>query len=281
MNELSERKLYWLASYPKSGNTWVRMFLDVYVTGFPVNFNSAYRYVNLDHDLGMLQLASAQPVNDLTIEQQFMYQPAAMLNMLRCAKTKDMVVKTHNARITVSGIPLIPEPLTAGAIYVVRDPRDVAVSYAAHLGRGIEETITLMNNQSHAATSSVNRLIHLMSSWSTHVISWVQCKAFPVAVVRYEDLLQQPEAMFRNVLKLLGIEPIDETLFKFALEQTTFERLSKLEDEQGFIERSPSSKEKFFRVGKTRQWQTKLLSSQADSIFNHHATAMKEVGYIV
>ncbi|MEA1999805.1 MAG: sulfotransferase domain-containing protein [Euryarchaeota archaeon] len=282
MSENLERKVYWLASYPKSGNTWVRMFLDCYVTGFPVKFSSAYKYVQLDHDMGMMQLVSAQPRNELTLEYQFMYHSAVIANLLTCAKTKDIVVKTHNAKITVSGMPLIPTPISGGAIYIVRDPRDVVISYSHHLNKSIDETIEIMANEQHAATSRETSLFHIMSTWSMHVQSWMQLNVdIPVAIVKYEDLLENPDPMFRNILRSLGVTEIDEEMFQFALKQTTFKNLSELEDKQGFIERSDVSKEKFFRVGKAKQWQTQLLSHQADAIFNTHADAMKLAGYIM
>jgi len=222
------RKIFWLASYPKSGNTWIRMFLDVYVTGFPVNFNTAYRYVNLDHDLGMLQLVSAIPVNTLTLEQQFLYQPAMLSNILYQAKTKDVIVKTHNANITISGIPLIPEPLTGGVIYIVRDPRDVLLSYASHLNKTHAEVAAIMNNMQHVVTSKLNRLFHVMTSWSYHVDSWVgKRKQFPVYVVKYENLLREPEKLFKEILNFLDIIDINEERFQYALEQTIFANLSK------------------------------------------------------
>ena len=274
-----ERKIFWLASYPKSGNTWVRMFLDVYVTGFPVKFNSAYKYVNIDHDRGMLQLVSAKPVNELTLQEQFMYHPAMIANLLHTAKTKDIVVKTHNARITVSGMPLVPTPLTGGTIYVVRDPRDIAISYASHLGLPIDTVINTMANEEHMATSRETKLFHLMSSWSLHVNSWIRSD-FPITIVKYEDLLTDPWGMFTSVLNFLGIVDIDRAAFDFALEQSSFQVLSDMEDAQGYIERSSVSKDKFFRVGKAGQWKSQLTAPQLKKIFEDHGQVMEELGYV-
>lgn len=274
------RKIFWLASYPKSGNTWVRMFLDVYVTGFPAKFNSAYRYVNVDHDLAALQLVSAKPLTTLTLEDQFLYHPAMLANLVHQAKTKDVVIKTHNAKLTVSGMPLIPVPLSGGAIYIVRDPRDIVLSYASHMGKSAADTVPIMNDQGHITFSKRNHLFHVISSWSQHVTSWTQTKDFPVIIVRYEDLLSQPDNMFRQVLKALGVEEVDEAAFQFALEQTTFANLTKMEDEQGFIERSELSKDKFFRVGKVGQWKTGLLADQQDQLITDHVDVMKGLGYI-
>jgi hypothetical protein len=275
---MTERKIYWLASYPKSGNTWVRLFLDTYVTNFAVNFNSAYRYVNLDHDLGMLQLVSAKPVNTLTLNEQLMYQPAMLANLLHQAKTKDVVVKTHNANITIGGIPLVPKPLTGGVIYIVRDPRDVCISYASHLNMSIDDTIKVMGKMEHMAHSKLNKLLHVMSSWSTHVQSWMAIS--PKLIIKYENLLEYPKEGFRKILEFLGITEIDEQIFNFAFEQTTFQNLQEMEEKQGFIERSDVSKDNFFRVGKSEQWRDRLLAHQVDAIVKDHGEIMNSIKYL-
>ena len=255
----NERKIFWLASYPKSGNTWVRFFLDTYVTGFPVKFSSAYRYVQVDHDCAAMQSVCAKPITEMSLVDQIIYQPAALANMIVSAKTKDIVMKTHNAKAVAAGMPLIPTHLSAGAIYLIRDPRDVVLSYASHLGISFDNAVKVMADENHAAHSQINKLYHLMSSWSTHVSSWTkQNKDIPVTVIKYEDLLLQPEIMFRKILGALGIAPINKKAFKFALGQTQFSVLQDVEEKHGFIERSPSSKDKFFRVGKAGQWKTKL-----------------------
>jgi len=279
MNKQTEqvlpRKIFWLASYPKSGNTWVRMFLDVYVTGFPVKYNSAYRYVNIDLDVAALQLVSAKPLPDLTLMDHFLYRPAMLNNLLHQAKTKDVVIKTHNANVNVTNQSLIPTAITGGAIYIVRDPRDIVLSYASHLGLPVAEVVTVMNNTEHIAHR--DNLCHIVSSWSLHVQTWIRSKEFPVTIVKYENLLANPKDIFVQILRALGIINIDWVAFDFALEQTTFANLAKMENEQGFIERSELSKDKFFRVGKAGQWEPGPI---ADQIEIDHAAVMNEMGYI-
>ena len=94
------------------------------------------------------------------------------------------------------------QAVTAGAIYVVRDPRDVAVSYSAYTGRSIDEIITFMADPRAANRGTDVQVFEFLSSWSAHARSWVGAKNR--LLLRYEDLLANPEAAFGRVARFLG-----------------------------------------------------------------------------
>ena len=144
-------KIVWLASYPKSGNTWVRVFLHNYITGAkaPHSINSL-----VDFSVAEPALAFFAPdAAGLTTEQVQQRRPAVHEQLTRLHP--DLVfVKTHNANLAMHGVPLCTPAHTAGAVYIVRDPRDVALSYAAYSGQSADAVITFMNTPGTASTDS-------------------------------------------------------------------------------------------------------------------------------
>jgi len=276
--ENDRQRIWWIASYPKSGSTWVRMFVNAYVTGWPTNINSAWQYATGDLQPQLYQLTSAQPVTDMIDVDCFYYRPAVLLNHVATSHTKDCALKTHNAKVEVDGMPMIPPKLSKGALYIVRDPRDVAVSFAHHLGVKVDEAIEKMAHEGQMLEKQPYKLFHILSSWSMHVNSWTTAnKDVRTGVVRYEDLLADPAKWFRSVLAALGIDADDEERFQFALEQTKFENLQSLEGDTGFQENGKG--DKFFRRGEAGGWRDALTRKQVRRIEKAHAKTMQRWGY--
>jgi hypothetical protein len=135
-----------------------------------------------------------------------------------------------------------------------------------------------MNFMQHIAEHAISKLIHVLTTWSTHVKSWTDTnKDIPTIIIKYENMLESPEREFRKILKALGFSIIDEEKFKFALEQTKFENLQQLEKDNTFREKG--SGEEFFRVGKSNQWREKLTKKQIKQIEKDHGEYMKRYGY--
>ena len=280
MENYHDRKIWWIASYPKSGNTWLRMFLDSYVTGFPVDFYNAYKYVIGDLEKNTYQLTCARPLQQLNAYEQYMYYPAVLLNLLALQRTRDLCIKTHNAKCVVEGYPVIPPKITGGAIYLIRDPRDVAISYSKHLGISINKTITLMNDPGTSGVQLDTSLMHIMLTWSDHVRSWtIKNKDVNHMVIKYEDMLENTEELFRKVLKFMCIGDLDEDRFRFGMEQSSLSHLQKLEDEKGFPEKGKAASGRFFRKGKAGQWKTVLTKQQIERIEDNHEEMMDAFGY--
>ena len=276
---MNERKIWWIASYPKSGNTWVRMFLNAYATGFPVDMNSAFQYAMGDLNPGQMQLVSARPSNNLTSVEQFCYRSAMLMNIISTSPACNITLKTHSAKVNADGFVMIPPILSRGAVYIVRDPRDVVISYADHMGISIDTTIEKMNLMEHVTEHKDSKLIHILTTWSVHVKSWTEVNTdIPTTVIRYEDMLEEPSAQFRVILNALGFPVINEEKFQFALEQTKFKNLQRYEEKYTFRERGAGKR--FFRVGKSGQWKTKLTRKQIRQIEKDHGEYMSKHGYV-
>lgn len=273
-----ERKIWWIASYPKSGNTWVRMFLNAYLTGFPLNINSGFQYAIGDNHPGLWQTTICRQVDQLTVAEQALIRPAVLFNALYFSAAKHVCLKTHHAKVKVEDIPLIPVKFSAGGIYIIRDPRDVAISFADHLGDSIDDVINNMGCKQYINTHRISNLAHILTTWSIHVETWVhKNKDLPIKVTRYEDMLENTDYEFRRILEALGLSDINEERFKFALDQTKFENLQKLEDKHGFMEKGQGKR--FFRVGKAGQWEDILTQEQIQRIQDNHGEMMEKYGY--
>ena len=191
--------------------------------------------------------------------------------------------KVHEACIrTAGGALLFPKRATAGAVHIVRNPLDVAVSFAHHSQCAIDRTIDGMNDPAFALTASVARghavLPQPLLCWSGHVSSWLDQRELPVHTVRYEDLLAEPAAAFGAVVRFVGLD-FDAARVARAVGHCRFERLRAQEERFGFDERQPTAPS-FFRSGGTGGWRTALSAEQVRSVVDAHAPIMDRLGYL-
>ncbi len=189
------------------------------------------------------------------------------------------VVKTHNARAMRGGFPLVDRTVTRHAVYVVRNPLDIVDSMADHAGLQIDGAITLLGDRRHQMGGSDGSVRQFVDSWSEHVTSWTQHEAFPVLVLRYEDMLDNANQSFTRLLAFLEWE-LEPVRLAWAIEQTRFESLKQLEAVNGFAEVSHNAKTgAFFRHGMCDRWPSVLTRTQAERVLQYHASAMKLMGY--
>ncbi len=266
-------KIVWLASYPKSGNTWVRSFLHNYILRpeTPHSINALLEFSVAENAAAFF--GADGKVLDPAQVQRLRPGVHAQLTQLH----PDLVfVKTHNANRAVEGIALCTPEHTAGAVYIVRDPRDVALSYAAYTGRPVDEIIDFMAHDQAATASDERQVFELLSSWSGHVRSWV---ASPKRLLmRYEDLLVEPERYFARLVRFLGTGTVDEARLARAVAFSSFATLAAQEARDGF--ESGGRHGPFFRTGQAGQWKTRLTPAQAARIADAHGEIMGKLGYL-
>jgi len=273
-------KLVWIASYPKSGNTWVRALLHNYIrqTDTPCDINKLTDLTVSDVNAGHYQRYDRRPASQYSIADVQRMRPLVHHDLMAFDRTL-VFVKTHNALCAVAGVPLVTPEVTAGAIYIVRDPRDVAVSYSAHLGRPIDEVIALMANP-HAATGGTDRAIYeLLSTWSEHVDSWTDKPDPRVHVIVYEEMLAAPEAVFRPLITWLASPPPRDRLAR-AIRFSAFDELRAQEQAKGFDERVAESTAPFFGRGRAGGWRDVLSPAQQARIERDHEPVMRRFGYL-
>ena len=269
-----------LASYPKSGNTWLRFVLDSFLRGGEaVDINSA-PFVNaaartiVDRMLGMESADLRE--SDLAAIRPRLWAQAAR------AASQSAILKTHDAFMASPLGPAPFEPTSiAAVIHVVRDPRDVAVSFAHHLGVSVDEAITAMADDGYVLSGEPDRhrpnLPQFLSSWSGHVESWLGADS-PVTTVRYEDMRDHPQAAFGAAFAAVGLAA-DTRALQRAIVAAGFETLQAQERTDGFTEHRPGASEPFFRKGIAGGWRSALSAAQAARIERDHGVVMARLGY--
>lgn len=275
--------IVWIASYPKSGNTWFRIFLTCLQNGTVTEAD-----INgIDTD----GIASARTPfeqctgldsTSLTVEEIAALRPA-VYEHLSDSLQQELWIKVHDACQTLpDGRPLFPPRATRTACYLMRNPLDIAVSYANHNGHSLDRTIDNMNNPEWSLSKQIlnatNQLPHHLGSWSQHVASWMESALFPVCLIRYEDMHQMPQETFGRAASAIGLDKSPEEIER-AISASTFDKLKQQEQVSGFRERPHASKQ-FFRAGKIGSWRDSLSDNQAALIIEHHRPTMQRYGYL-
>ncbi|HEY4343920.1 MAG TPA: sulfotransferase domain-containing protein [Parvibaculum sp.] len=271
--------LIWLASYPKSGNTWMRTFLhNLFANGSrPVDLDRLDDFcLGVSHAPWYLKYTSAPPM-EMSAEEIARYRMQVQRDFTETFPDS-VFVKTHHFLGERDGVPLHNMDVTAGAIYIVRNPLDVVLSMMPHFGISLDRAITVLADEKAGTQASGGHVPDHYASWSTNVRSWTQTPSPQLLVIRYEDMLAKPRASFKQVTDFLGLKPSPERLER-AIRFSSFKVLKAQEQKNGFKER-PEIAKAFFREGKAEQWRTKLTPEQVRRIIADHGEQMERFGYI-
>lgn len=273
-------KIFWLASYPKSGNTWMRALLTNYWhTGDgPADIN-AFTACPLASDRALFDEMMGVESSDLIPEEIARYRPTFLAHLAVESDTT-LYIKVHDAwGRNIHGVALFPPTVTAGAIYLVRNPLDVALSYAHHNQCSVERAIDLMADQQHGLSLNDihSQLPQHLGAWSEHVQSWLISSGIDVLIVRYEDLLARTAEIFEDVLRYLG-QPIDHERVRRAVMFSAFDRLQAQERVSGFQEKQPTAPS-FFRSGRAGEGREVLTETQVKRIIDRHGPVMEQLKY--
>jgi Sulfotransferase domain len=272
-------QICWLASYPKSGNTWLRVFLANALnrTQSPYDINALRDFGGSDLRASLYERAAAKPLAELDDRALHRLRPAVH-RFLATRGPGIVFVKTHNAIAVLDGVPTITPEVTAGAIYVVRNPLDVAVSYAHHFGLDLDAAVAVLCAAGNRLVTHDQTVGSLLDSWGRHVTSWSTASGLAAHVVRYEDLLVKPVPSFRAVLAYLKLERSHEEL-KRAVRFASFKELERQEACDGFVEQALPDR-RFFRAGRAGEWRKRLNPAQVERIVEVNGTVMDRYGYL-
>lgn len=234
-----------IVSYPRSGNTWVRFLIG-----------------NL--------LFPAEPVTFANIEQKI---PDIYQNSDRAMQRlpRPRLLKSHECFC----------PTYRKVIYVVRDPRDVAVSYY-HFSiktRQIDDEFPIVNYVSNFVADGSNRF----GSWKEHVGSWLGARggASGFILLRYEDMLQQPHRELDRIVSFLGVSASKQQV-ENAIERSSAGNMRQLEREQINLWRPfrVSRQDKpFVRSAKAGDWRDNLPGGSVREIEEAWGEQMQSLGY--
>tara|TARA_B100000767_G_C19641011_1_gene482537 strand:- start:141 stop:995 length:855 start_codon:yes stop_codon:yes gene_type:complete len=282
--------IFWIASYPKSGNTWLRTLLSAYYYSKDGFFNQSIlknigqfpekrHFINFDYD--------PKEVTDTT---KYWIKAQEKIN----EDNKIRFFKTHNIFGEVNSYKFTNKQNSIGCIYIVRDPRNVITSLKNHYEMNSEQALKWMTN-SKKFIYDVEKVewdgysdFQFISSWSTNYKSWKIQKEIPIKIIRYEDLLKETYVVFKDIVefinKILNIkEKIDTDKIKNSVSSTFFDKLKNEEKKNGFVEAVSSNKNKkkvpFFYLGPDNDWKKILDKNQQLEFADIFKEDLKELGY--
>ena len=271
--------IVWLASYPKSGNTWLRAFLANLVAdrAEPLAPNDLRHYCDDESLPERFAELAGRPVTELDFAavEQLRHRAHAMI---AASHPRSVFVKTHNPALHPEGDPVHNPQVTAAAIYVVRNPLDVVVSMAPHFGLSLDEAIDFLGHEQAGSASDALFVGQRIGSWSSHVAGWTGQSFHRVLVVRYEDMLEKPGKTFGKIVKLVA-PTADPARVERAHRHAGFSVLARLERTHGFIEAARKN-ERFFRNGRAGVWREALSRDQALRVIEWHREQMGRLGYV-
>jgi hypothetical protein len=217
-----------------------------------------------------------KPLKEMTDEDVAILRPKVQ-EFLTQTTPDNIFVKTHNALVEYLDRPMHAMELTAGAIYIVRNPLDMVISHADHYGKTIDESIEVTALEEMKVSSGEFFAYEIHCSWSRHVESWTARTSPYLHVMRYEDMRLQPMETFAGLVQFLRL-PAGRERLQRAIELSSFEKLREKEEKTGFSERSEKSK-RFFRQGKAGGWRDVLTPAQVQAVVAAHEPQMRRFGY--
>lgn len=272
--------IYWLASYPKSGNTWFRIVLANLLEQGPIDINQ-FATGKIASSRHWVEEALGFDSTYLTHDELDQLRPR-IYAWLGETLSEPAYHKIHDAYTFVNDEPLLPKAGCLGALYFIRNPLDVAISYAHHASKSLDEIIVEMSQSDAAFCKNKfrhNQQIrqHLLS-WSAHAKSWIDNQDIPVHTLRYEDMKNTSLETFTQAFRFLGLNPSPEAL-TIALENARIDKLQAQEEQDGFREK-PAQMQRFFRKGIVGDWQNLLTETQISRIIQEHREMMERFGYL-
>ncbi len=285
----------WLASYPKSGNTWLRMLIAALAVpeGAALDINRLRMFGGMASDRSLFDAMTLIESGLLTLEEADRLRPLVCVAL---AESRDdepngdgappvRFVKTHDGYTRLgSGAPLLGGRQGAdGAVLIVRDPRDVATSLADHSGVSLDRAIADMADPNHTFCGARDRqpeqLRQQLLGWSGFAKSWLDQTDLPVLLVHYEDMLADPQAALARVLAFAGC-PAPPGSVARAAALADFKALAAQEALDGFRE-APlrTTGGRFFRRGVAGAWRGELTASQVARLEAAHEAMMRRLGY--
>ncbi len=277
------KNIVWLASYTKSGNTWFRIFLSNYLKNpdSPLSLEEIKRTPMASSAIDFEETVGLNPF-ELTAEEVDLWRPEVYrLLSNEFAKNEGVCYKKTHDAYTMNAYkePLFPEEVSKGAVYFIRNPLDICVSFANHSTCHIEEKVEqILDENANYAAKKGGQLRQILRSWKSHIESWQSQSSIPVHFVKYEDMLQNPVDTFGNIIRFLGME-YEEQRLKRAIVNSDFKLLQQMEEENGFNEKVQQCKT-FFWKGKIGNYKDYLTAEQINRIVEYNYDAMKEFGYI-
>ena len=282
--------IFWIASYPKSGNTWLRALISSYFYSEDGKFDEKIiskigqfpekrHFTSFDYDQ-----------NIVTDTARFWLKAQEKINVDK----KLTFFKTHNAFGSVNNSSFTDAKNSIGALYVVRDPRNVITSLKNHYELNNEQALKWMQNENnyiydvHRFKQDGYSDFQFISSWITNYKSWKVQKKIPIKIIKYEELLGETFIVFKDVIEFINKtsgnnEKINKDKLKNAVNSTLFDKLKSNEEKNGFSEaitsKTSNKKIPFFYLGPKNDWRIILNDELKNKLNNIYKQNLIELSY--
>jgi len=277
--------IIWIASYPKSGNTWVRSFVTAY-----------YFCENGIFDVSKLNLIQDYPNKQFfkeTVKKGEIHKHWDSSQKNICNEKKVKFLKTHNSLITAFGNDFTKPKYSLGIIHVIRDPRNIITSLKNHHDfETYEKTLTFMQDENKVLEDYPHlknyAKTNIINSWRINYQSWMSNKNFRRLTIRYEDMIENPQQTFKKLVMfintLMGFkDKIDSKKLSNSIETTNFKSLQDIENQGKFGENVYSLKDnrkiKFFYQGPKNDWKKNLDESMIKKMNEYYLKDLKFFKY--
>ncbi len=289
------KHIFWISSYPKSGNTLVRAI----ITSMFFSKDGKFQFELLKHTTQFETRNRLNLIKKISEEDFLNLDKLKVLSKywLTLQKKENLkikkgfgFVKSHSSYVAISNNWFTNSSNTAGYIYVVRDPRDIAISWAKHANLTYDQSIDFMLDFNSCiewalANSELPDYIKprsFLSSWDEHVSSWTNNDlSVPKLILKYEDMVYKKKEVLNEIIDFFEKNfrinfNLDEIKFNNIIKTTDFKKLKTQENRLGFTEAMSGT---FFREGKKNQWKNVLNLEQINKLENKFRDFMNKFGY--
>ena len=282
--------IFWIASYPKSGNTWLRALLSSYYYTKDGKYDQSFikkigqfpekrHFKNFEYNKDIV-----------TDTSKYWIKAQEKINLDKSLR----FFKTHNSFGTLNNNQFTDEKNSIGGIYIIRDPRNVITSLKNHYELNDDQALEWMMNEKNFIYDVGNfekdgySDFQFISSWSMNYKSWKIQSKIPIKIIKYEDLLSETFVVFKDIIKFINKitfnkEKINIDKLKNSVSSTFFDKLKDDEKKNGFSESIISKKNKkkipFFYLGPKNNWKKILPEKLQIKISDSFKNEFKELGY--
>ena len=288
---MNNTNYYYISSYPKSGNTWCRIFISEYLNFIKRKKSFSTEISKNDAitiEIGKIMSNRSWIDDQIGIDSSDLTREEldkVRSNIGLTKKIFDEDYRFHKVHDSFykpkTRINLVPYKNCNGVIYLIRHPADVAISLSYFRNTSYKDAVNFLMDENSILGGENNKLSNqvyqYLGSWNHHVKSWTEQQKIPILVIRYEDLISNSEKFFTKILKFVKL-PINEEILSQTINCTKFSRLQKLEEKFGFNEK-PQSCKRFFRSGKCGEGKEKLSNQDYLKLLKRFKKILRKFDY--